>query len=184
MDAKNPRVGIAFLVIGSALVLTAAGGYYMQQGYAAQSDIETVPVPVQYPAPELSLIDLDGVSHNLNDYSGQVVLVNLWATWCIPCQEEMPAFQSYYEKHSDEGFIIIAVNDGDPTPDVIEFIDTYKINFPVWLDPTYIATELAFVTPVLPSSYVIDRTGDVRLSWVGGINLKMLEKYVTPLIKE
>jgi len=184
MEAKNPRTGITLSVMGFALILTAAGGFFMVKGYAAQTDIETVPVQVNYPAPELSLTDLDGAPHSLSEYSGEIVLVNLWATWCIPCQEEMPAFQSYYEKHKTEGFIIIAVNDGDPTADVIEFIQNYGVNFPVWLDPTYIATEEAFKTPVLPSSYVIDRNGIVRLSWVGGINQKMLEKYVTPLIKE
>ena len=60
----------------------------------------------------------------------------------------------------------------------------YRLTFPVWLDPTYIATEQAFKTLNLPSSFVIDRGGTIRLQWVGEINRKMLEEHVTPIIKE
>jgi peroxiredoxin len=96
----------------------------------------------------------------------------------------MPALQSFYNRYKDQGFVVIAVNDGDPTNDVLQFVEDYRLSFPVWLDPTYIATEQAFKTLNLPSSFVIDRTGTIRLQWVGGINLKTLEKYVSPLILE
>jgi peroxiredoxin len=96
----------------------------------------------------------------------------------------MPTLQAYHDKYQDRGFSIIAINDGDPAPDVIQFVEEYQLTFPVWLDPTYIATEDAFKTMNLPSSFVIDRSGTVRLYWVGEINSKMLEKHVTPIIKE
>jgi hypothetical protein len=79
---------------------------------------------------------------------------------------------------------VIAVNDGDPIADVLQFVKDFKLTFPVWLDPTYTATEQAFKTLGLPSSYVIDRSGTVRLQWVGGIDRRTLEKFVTPIIKE
>ena len=113
-----------------------------------------------------------------------MVLVNLWATWCPPCKEEMPAFESFYRRHADEGFTIIAINDGDSKADVVKFVEEYGLSFPVWLDPTYIATEQAFKTLNLPSSFVIDRGGDIVLRWVGGVNLSTLEEYVTPIIQE
>ena len=96
----------------------------------------------------------------------------------------MPALQSFYNKIKKMGFVIIAVNDGDPTADVLQFVKDYELTFPVWLDPTYIATEQAFKTLNLPSSFVIDRDGTIRLMWVGGISRTMLEKHVTPLIME
>jgi peroxiredoxin len=68
--------------------------------------------------------------------------------------------------------------------DVLQFVEDYGMTFPVWLDPTYIATEQAFKTLNLPSSFVIDRHGKIVLSWVGGINLRNLEKHVTPIIEE
>ena len=79
----------------------------------------------------------------------------------------MPTLQAYHDKYADKGFTIIAINDGDPTPDVSQFVKEYQLSFPVWLDPTYIATEQAFKTLNLPSSFVIDRNGTVRL-YVGG----------------
>jgi cytochrome c biogenesis protein CcmG/thiol:disulfide interchange protein DsbE len=96
----------------------------------------------------------------------------------------MPALQSFYNKYRDQGFVVIAINDGDSTPDVLQFVEDYKLTFPVWLDPTYIATEQGFKTLNLPSSFVIDRKGTVRFQWVGGITLKMLEKHISPLILE
>lgn len=173
---------IILLVLG--LILIAASGYFVLQDVSDQTDLSTVPVQVNFSSPELTLTDIQGIPHSLSDYQGQVVLVNLWATWCPPCKKEMPTLQAYHDKYADNGFTIIAINDGDPTPDVIQFVKDYQLTFPVWLDPTYIATEDAFKTLNLPSSFVIDRNGMVRLSWVGEINSKMLEKHVTPIIKE
>jgi peroxiredoxin len=96
----------------------------------------------------------------------------------------MPALQSFYNEHRDQGFVVIAINDGDPTADVLQFVKDYQLTFPVWLDPTYIATEQAFKTLNLPSSFVIDQSGTVRLQWVGGISRKMLDQHVSPIIME
>jgi cytochrome c biogenesis protein CcmG/thiol:disulfide interchange protein DsbE len=178
------RKTLSFLVLALGLTLIGASAFFILRGIPPQNDLSTVPIQVSFPAPELTLTDTQGVSHSLADYRGQVVLVNLWATWCPPCKEEMPALRAFYDKHQKNGFMIIAVNDGDPTADVLQFVDDYQLTFPVWLDPTYIATEQAFKTLSLPSSFVIDRDGTTRLMWVGGINRAMLEKHVTPLIME
>lgn len=151
---------------------------------AQQNDFSTVPARVNYSAPELTLMDTQGVARSLRDYRGQVVLVNLWATWCPPCKEEMPTLQSFYNKHQDKGFVVIAINDGDPVEDVLQFVQEYRLTFPVWLDPTYVATEQAFKTLSLPSSFVIDREGTIQLQWVGGISRRMLDQHVAPLIME
>ncbi|RPJ29365.1 MAG: TlpA family protein disulfide reductase, partial [Chloroflexi bacterium] len=100
------------------------------------------------------------------------------------CKEEMPTLQAFYDKYKESGFVIIAINDGESKADVLQFVKDYELTFPVWLDPTYIATEQAFNTLNLPTSFVIDRDGTVRLTWVGGINSRMLEKHVAPLIVE
>ncbi len=175
---------VPILLLGLGLSLIAASVYFILRDAPDQTDLSTVPVQTDFPSPELTLTDLGGVTRSLSDYEGQVILVNLWATWCPPCKEEMPTLQAYHDKYQDRGFSIIAINDGDPEPDVIQFVEEYQLTFPVWLDPTYIATEDAFKTMNLPSSFVIDRSGTVRLYWVGEINSKMLEKHVTPIIKE
>jgi cytochrome c biogenesis protein CcmG/thiol:disulfide interchange protein DsbE len=184
MTESKPRRTLPLLLLGLGFLLIAASGFYIYQDVALQADFSTVPAQVNFAAPELTLTDTQGVERSLADYRGQVVLVNLWATWCPPCKEEMPAFQSFYNKHADKGFTIIAINDGDPEPDVLQFVKEYELTFPIWLDPTYIATEQAFNTLNLPTSFVIDRNGIIRLTWVGGISRKMLDKHVTPLITE
>jgi thiol-disulfide isomerase/thioredoxin len=184
MTFNRPRKAIPFILFGLGLVLIAISVYFISRAGTPQTSLSTVPAKVRFPAPELTLSDTQGVSRSLADYRGQVVLVNLWATWCPPCKEEMPTLQAYYEKYREAGFVIVAINDGDPQPDVLQFVEDYELTFPVWLDPTYIATEQAFNTINLPTSFVIDRSGTIQLTWVGGINTEALETYVTPLITE
>jgi cytochrome c biogenesis protein CcmG, thiol:disulfide interchange protein DsbE len=180
---------LPLLIAGVGLILLGMAAYILLPKAEASlkkqtQDISAVPIKVEYSAPDLSLTDLSGVSTSLADYRGQVVLVNLWATWCPPCKAEMPTLQTYYDTYKADGFAVVAINDGDPTADVIQFAQEYALSFPVWLDPQYIASEKAFKSMNLPSSYVIDRSGIIRLQWVGEISQTMLEKYVTPLITE
>lgn len=179
-----PRKTLPFvlLALGSILILTAL--YSVIRGQSSQNEPSVIPAKVNFPAPDLTLTDIQGVSHSLADYHGQVVLINLWATWCPPCKEEMPTLQAFYDKYKGNGLVIIAINDGESKKDVLPFVQNYGLTFPVWLDPTYIATEQAFNTMNLPSSFVIDRSGTIQLAWVGRINSRMLEKFVTPLIME
>jgi thiol-disulfide isomerase/thioredoxin len=183
MNTTASRRALPFLLFGLGLLLIVFAVYYISQEVAPQTpELTAVPAKVNYAAPKLSLSDLQGVTHSLADYRGQVVLVNLWATWCPPCKEEMPTLQAYYSQYVDKRFVIIAINDGDPAPDVEGFVQDYQLTFPVWLDPTYTATEKAFKTLNLPSSFVIDREGTVRLMWVGGVSRGTLDQFVTPLI--
>jgi len=184
MTETKPRKILPLLLLLLGFLLILASVYYVYRDFSLQSDFSTVPVPVNFSAPDLTLTDTQGMSHTLADYRGQVVLVNLWATWCPPCKEEMPTLQAYYNKFVEQGFLVIAIDDGDPKADVLQFVKDYQLTFPVWLDPTYSATEQAFKTLNLPSSYVIDRNGTVQLMWVGGISRKMLDKHVTPIIME
>jgi cytochrome c biogenesis protein CcmG/thiol:disulfide interchange protein DsbE len=181
---SSRKKALPFLLFGLGLTLIAASAYFILQDVSSPTDFSTVPVKVNFNSPELTLTDTEGASHSLADYRGQVVLVNLWATWCPPCKEEMPTLQSFYNKHKDQGFTVIAINDGDPTKDVLQFAKDYRLSFPVWLDPTYSATERAFKTLNLPTSFVIDRKGVVQLQWMGGISRAMLDQYVTPLLTE
>jgi len=172
------------MLLALGLVLIVASVYLFKQDTTTQVDLSAVPAKANFSAPEVTLTDTRGVTHSLTDYRGRVVLVNLWATWCPPCKEEMPALQAFYDKQKKNGFTIVAINDGDPEADVLQFEKDYQLSFPIWLDPEYYATEQAFKTLNLPSSFVIDREGIIRLMWVGGVNRKTLDQYVTPLIME
>lgn len=177
---------IAMLLIGFGLIAVGVAAMTLitlRRSQGLGQEISAVPVTVDYPAPSLSLTDLEGVTRSLSDYQGQVVLVNMWATWCPPCREEMPTLESFYQSYREQGFVIIGLNDGDAAVDVRDFVESYGLTFPIWLDPTYIS-ESVFNTMNLPSSFVIDRQGQVRLQWVGMIDRAKLEEYVVPIIEE
>ncbi len=171
-------IGVGLIALGIMLILLLK-----DSTPALQPDLSTIPVEVDYAAPELNLQDLSGKAVSLQDYAGRVVLVNLWATWCPPCKEEMPALQSFYEERQAQGFVLLGINQ-EETAEVVEpFVASYGLTFPIWLDENYLAQRL-FNTSNLPSSFVIDRNGRVRLAWVGGVSEKFLERYVTKFIKE
>ena len=174
--------GIGLIVLGGASALFLRNR--LVQDTQQPTDFSAVPADVEFQAPVLVLNDLADEPHALSDYVGQVVLVNIWATWCPPCKAEMPGLQAFFDKHRGEGFTVIAIEDGDPAVEVRDFVKSYGLTFPVWLDPGNVASEQAFKTINLPTSYVIDRAGTVRLFWLGAISQTNLEKYVAPLIQE
>lgn len=184
---KRPYTILGMLMIGAGLLLLGVVTLVVlpKPDAVAGSDsgYSTIPMEVNYPSPELSLTDLQGVPVSLEEHLGEVVLVNNWATWCPPCKAEMPALQTFFDRHNNQDFTIVAIEAGDPIFEVADFVKQYGLTFHVWPDPTQKAT-LAFRNPGLPSSYVIDRSGTVRLAWTGAINLDTLEKYVTPLLEE
>ncbi len=172
--------GAGLIMVGVALFLLLRA---IPTGSAPAEDQSVVPVEVHYAAPSLALSDLQGAAESLEDYRNSVVLVNNWATWCPPCKAEMPTLEAYYEQHASEGFVIIAIEAGDAQENVRPFVQSYGLQFRVWLDPRT-ASLAAFRNPNLPNSYVIDRSGMVRYAWTGEISRGMLEKYVTPLLGE
>jgi peroxiredoxin len=172
------------LLIGGGLVLLGAAAYILlPKTSAASGNFSVTPASVDHPAPELALDDLQGKPASLADYHGQVILVNNWATWCTPCQQEMPELETYYERHHNQDFTVIAVEAGEPLAEVSNFVKEYALTFPVWLDP-HDQAYAAFRYPGLPTSYVIDREGKVRLVWMGAVSRDALEKYLTPLLED
>jgi peroxiredoxin len=172
-------VAAGLFLVGAAVIFALPRA---QEDFASEGGASAIPAEVSFPAPELTLTDLQGKTSSFADHLGEVVLVNNWATWCPPCKAEMPTLQAFYEAHVAQGFLTIGIEAGDPASEVTAFVKQYGITFPIWLDPLGKAVE-AFNNYNLPSSYVIDRSGTVRLAWVGEISREMLEKYVTPLVE-
>jgi len=113
------------------------------------------------PAPPFTLTDLSGQSGGLGQYKGQVVMVNFWATWCGPCQQEMPLLDQMYRKYKPAGFTLIGVNVDKEAPPVKELLARKPVSFPVLLDPTN-AVSKAYHLDEMPSSVIIDRKGNIR----------------------
>jgi len=183
----NPQI-IAMALIGTGLLILGGLAFFLlPKDTPAESPTNgtgsTIPVAVDYLSPELTLSDINGNQSSLKDYRNKVVLVNNWATWCPPCRAEMPTLKQYFEDHQEQGFTVIAIEAGETVSDVAKFAKEYELTFPVWADPNQEAIA-AFRNMALPNSYVIDRRGQVRLTWTGAISRDVLEKYVTPLLEE
>jgi peroxiredoxin len=177
---------LILLIVGAGLVLISAAVFLAlpsAQAEVRQTGSSVIPMAVNFPVPEVQLTDLNNQPVALADYQGQVILYNAWATWCPPCKEEMPTLEAYYQDHKQAGFVIVAIEDGQPVSEVAAFAESYNLSFPVWPDLKYVATT-AFKTNSLPTSFVIDRSGTVRLTWTGAITRAALEKYVTPILSE
>ena len=111
------------------------------------------------PAPNFSLPDLDGKMVSLSDYRGKVVLLNIWATWCPPCVEEMPSMEKLYQELQGEGFEILAVSiDESGAQDVLPFMKKHKLSFPALIDSRGTLKDL-YQTTGVPESFIIDKDG-------------------------
>ena len=172
--------GLGLIIISVVTYLTQSNQPEIPNNLALNT---LPPVEINQPAPELSLSDLNGNLVSLEDFRGDVVLVNNWATWCPPCRQEMPEFQSYFEDYQDEGFQIVAVEAGQPAEEVQAFVNELGLSFTILLDPENISLT-TFQNSSLPNTWVIDRKGNMRLAWLGAINRDTLEEYLTPIIKE
>ncbi len=112
-------------------------------------------------APDFAVPDLDGQAVRLSAYRGQVVLVNLWATWCPPCREEIPSMQRLHERLKDKGFVLLAVSEDEGGADGVKaFVKQMKVTFPVLLDPDGDVGRKYEIWG-FPESFLLDRDGRV-----------------------
>jgi cytochrome c biogenesis protein CcmG/thiol:disulfide interchange protein DsbE len=112
-------------------------------------------------APDFAVPDLAGQAVRLSAYRGQVVLVNLWATWCPPCREEMPSMEKLHEKLKDRGFVLLAVSQDEGGIDgVRQFVEQMKLSFRVLVDPDG-EVGRKFGVWGYPESFLVDRDGRI-----------------------
>ncbi|MFI4891681.1 MAG: TlpA disulfide reductase family protein [Steroidobacterales bacterium] len=113
------------------------------------------------PAPAFTLDGLSGETATLSQYKGQVVMLNFWATWCGPCQQEMPLLDQMFRKYKPAGFTLIGVNVDKEAPAVRQLLARKPVSFPVLLDPASQVSK-AYHVDEMPSTVLIDRKGNVR----------------------
>lgn len=118
------------------------------------------------PAPVLMLEAVDGRPLHLGDLKGNVVFLNFWATWCMPCRQEMPAMERLYRDYRERGLAVVAVNFKEPRDQVQAFLKQLHLTFPAVLDPGG-TTALAFVVRGLPVTYLLARDGRVLWRAIG-----------------
>ena len=126
------------------------------------------PVEGNVAAPALVLKDLQGKTHDLKDYKGQVVLVQYWATYCGPCRQEMPSMNKMMTKMGDIPFKILAVDMGETEAEVKQFVSEVKPDFTILIDEDgkSIGDWKVFAAP---SNFIVDPEGNIRYTLFGGV---------------
>jgi peroxiredoxin len=183
----------ALLILGAGLLFGLAAGAVVFFGLpslpvvsgarATPGGPTFTPAPAAVagaPAPDFTLKDTSGQDVTLSSLKGQVVLINFWATWCGPCRFEMPAIQQRYEALKEKGFTVLAVNLDEPLDDVSAFAESYKLTFPVLLDPGAAVNDLYRVR-VYPTSFMVDEEGTVSRLHLGVMTESQLDDYLAGL---
>ena len=135
-------------------------------------------------AAELRLKNLQGDTQGLSDYAGKIVVLNFWATWCIPCREEMPLFVQLQNRYAQSGvqFIAASIDAPEDRQKVEAFAKEFHLNFPVWIDAT-IEQQASFgLGTAVPATGIFDRKGNLRFRIIGISKWKDLEKRIDFLI--
>lgn len=152
------RLGRTGLV---AFLAVVGLGYVLWRYRSAQ------PVDVGRPAPRVEAVDLRGRPVSLDQLRGQVVLLNIWATWCEPCREEMPSLERLHRRLAAEGLRIVAVSVDEGSPRVVaDFARAFGLTFAIWHDPANRVGRAYRITG-LPESFLLDRRGVIIKRVIG-----------------
>ena len=137
---------------------------------AATGDDRAHAPEIGRPAPDYRAITLDGDSVSLGQSRGRVVLLNVWATWCHPCREEIPVLQALHERHASRGLELVGVSvDARGEEKTIrEFARDFRMTYPLWLDPDE-RVQSTFLAIGVPATFLIDRQGVLRWRHVGPV---------------
>ncbi|HEV2146789.1 MAG TPA: TlpA disulfide reductase family protein [Longimicrobiaceae bacterium] len=173
-------------IVGGVLLLLAgliAAGWTVRDRF--------LPVEVGTGAPAFTARDMEGRPVSLRDLRGEVVLLNIWATWCAPCREEMPSMQRLHERLGDKGLRIVAVSidgataaeraAGDPRKLVADFAREMGLDFTLWMDPSG-EIQRAYRTTGVPESFLIDRDGTIvkkvlgATEWDSEANVELIQR--------
>jgi thiol-disulfide isomerase/thioredoxin len=135
------------------------------------------------PAPDIVLKTREGAKARLADLRGQAVIINFWASWCVPCRAEIPDLVAVYQEHAARGLAVLAINltDQEHRRDIGRFVETTPMPFPVLLDERGIIRQRYRLVAV-PTTVFVDRLGVVRGIHPGPISRKGLEDGVESIL--
>ena len=197
MEKTYKILKLLIWVLAFAVVIVGAAVLYNRfSGEVNLGGIATTPQVVEDPtgateekgseAPDFTVYDQEGNAHKLSDFRGKPVLLNFWASWCGPCQMEMPDFQKFYESHGDKvHFIIVNLTDGqqETVETASTFVAEKGYTFPVYYD-TDIDAAAKYGVSAVPVSYFIDAEGYFTAWAQGALSADMLQQGMDLLLGE
>ena len=136
--------------------------------------MEAPPKPKPFPAPDFALSDLDGKKVSVSDYKGNPLIINFWATWCIPCIQEMPDLEKLYKERKKDGLELLMINAKESTEVVKKYIEEGGYSFRVLLDENGDVMRKYQVFG-LPSTFFIDKKGVVQYYYMGQLRVGIIK---------
>ena len=180
--------GLGFALLATLIVLGAVMALLVPPkrvvfGSAISSEYAAVaPGSDSTKAPDFSVKGLDGTEVKLSAYRGKVVMVNFWATWCVPCRFELPQILKLESAYHDKGLQIIGLSLDDPEPaEVSAFVKELKIDYPIGFSNAEILKDYGPVDAI-PLTIIIDREGNVSSRHEGIMSYQEMEKSVKGLL--
>ncbi len=164
-----------FLMVGLAVFFSVMGIQLFRQN-------QTQPYTGDR-APNFELTSYDGDTYNLRDLRGQIVVVNLWASWCGPCHEEAEDLQQIHEDYASDGVLMIGVNWLDIDSEALDFIDFYGITYPNAPDIGEAFYE-AYNIQGPPETFIIGRDGIVQATFIGGTTYEAIATILNDMLAE
>lgn len=182
MGLPDIMLSRANLVILGLAVLAAVGGGWLQH----ESQIAHIPADVDVAnvgdlRPDLVLLDLDGKEHHLSEFHGQRVLINFWASWCVPCLAEMPALNAARHNFADRGVIVLGIAMDEPER-VRSFLAAHPVDYPILIGqvgPPSTSLQLGDTDEVLPFSVLLDANGRVLAARRGPLEAGQLTRWLS-----
>ncbi len=155
----NPVVALA--VAAAVLVIVLGLGYALVDSRQTQ--------PTSGPAPEFTLKTYDGASFRLTDYRGKIILVNFWASWCAPCQEEAPVLNNLWKAYKDRGVVFIGVGYLDNEKDALGYLDQFNVPFPTGHDNGSLIAR-AYRIKGVPETFIINKGGEITHTMISVVS--------------
>jgi peroxiredoxin len=185
---RRVRLALLGLIASVVLVGCADGGESAGAGYVAGDGSIVVLDPAdRQPAPAISGIGLDGSGLALADQLGEVVVLNVWASWCAPCRAEAPDLENVWRETQNDGVQFIGLNTRDSDNAARAFVENFSITYPNLIDRDG-RQQLQFGSSLppqaIPSTVVIDRQGRVAARVLGVVSAPSLRAILEPLISE
>jgi len=149
--------------------LTVIGVIVGIAAYFAVRQHQSRPVSIGEDAPDFSIPAFPSGTMNLNSYHGQVVVLNLWATWCPPCVEETPSLVQFAERMKPHGVTVLGISVDEDASALQDFINKNQILYPIGRDPDR-SLSARYGTYQFPETYILDRRGHVAEKLIGAID--------------
>jgi thiol-disulfide isomerase/thioredoxin len=169
-------IALAGVLIAIFFVLVPAG-----QSRLKPSGSTTGHLALGQPAPAFSLKSLDGGTVQLATYSGKPLLVNVWATWCVPCRQEMPAIQRAYDRYHPQGLQALAIDELEGEGDITSFATKIHVSLPIAIDDGSFSQ--AYGVGVMPTSIFVDAHGIVRAVELGAMTDAKIQQNIDLILQ-